>query len=153
MKLSTLTIQQKITTLLLVYFVIAFVAIASTLHVSRRLEGGVAAINDAGSERMRSYQIGFLLAQNIDHPSDALTNELNQAISEFEKTLVLLEKGDSARPLLLPKDADIRSALAKIQQTWHQQNKLEVNAILQEADKEQAMQFYKKQTKNKQRNY
>lgn len=126
---------------MLVYFVIAFVAIASTLHVSRRLEGGVAAINDAGSERMRSYQIGFLLAQNIDHPSDALTNELNQAISEFEKTLVLLEKGDSARPLLLPKDADIRSALAKIQQTWHQQNKLEVNAILQEADKEQATQL------------
>ncbi|MFW5446885.1 MAG: histidine kinase [Methylophagaceae bacterium] len=138
MKLSTLTIQQKITTLLLVYFVVAFVAIASTLHVSRRLEGGVAAINDAGSERMRSYQIGFLLAQNIDQPSDALTDELNQVISDFEQTLILLEKGDSNRPLLLPKDADIRLSLKKIYQSWHQQNKFNVNAILNEPNKDEA---------------
>ncbi|PHS26789.1 MAG: histidine kinase [Methylophaga sp.] len=138
MKLSTLTIQQKITTLLLVYFVIAFVAIASTLYVSRRLEGGGAAINDAGSERMRSYQIGFLLAQHIDHPSDALTTEIDQLIQQFEQTLTLLEKGDSSRPLLLPKDTDIRLALAKIQQTWYQQNKPTVTAILNETNQQKA---------------
>lgn len=143
MKLSTLTIQQKITTLLLVYFVIAFVAIASTLHVSRRLEGGVAAINDTGSERMRSYQIGFLLAQHIDHPSKALTGEIVQVITQFEQTLSLLGKGDSDRPLLLPKDPGIRLALGQIQQTWHQQNKLSVNAILTEPDKAKAEQLLK----------
>lgn len=144
LKLSTLTIQQKITTLLLVYFVIAFVAIASTLHVSRRLEGGVAAINDAGSERMRSYQIGFLLAQSIDQPSATLTDEIQQVITKFEQTLVLLEKGDSDRPLLLPKDKDIRQALDEIQQTWLQQNKLRVNDILKEIDKEKATQLLNK---------
>ena len=112
------------------YFVVAFVAIASTLHVSRRLEGGVAAINDAGSERMRSYQIGFLLAQNIDHPSAALTDEIKLVITGFEQTLVLLEKGDPDRPLILPKTADIRLLLEEIHQSWHQKNKLHVNAIL-----------------------
>ncbi len=148
MTLSELTIQQKITTLLLVYFVIAFVAIASTLHVSRRLEGGVAAINDAGSERMRSYQIGFLLAQHIDHPSEALTVKIDHVISQFEQTLTLLEKGDSTRPLLLPKDADIRLTLEEIQQTWHQQNKLSVNAILTEPDNVKADKLLKNYSEN-----
>ncbi len=138
MNLSDFTIQQKITTLLLVYFVVAFVAIASTLHVSRRLEGGVAAINDAGSERMRSYQIGFLLAQNIDHPSTKLLAEIKQVITTFEQTLSLLENGDFSRPLLLPKDEAIRLALTNIQQTWYQQNKQLVNIILKERDHNKA---------------
>ncbi|PHS31890.1 MAG: histidine kinase [Methylophaga sp.] len=138
MKLSTLTIQQKITTLLLVYFVIAFVAIASTLYVSRRIEGSFAAINDAGSERMRSYQIGFLLAQHIDRPSEALSIEIDQIITQFEQTLILLEKGDPSRPLLLPKDTAIRLALKNIQQTWHQKNKFYVTAILNEKNNDKA---------------
>ncbi len=138
MKLSTLTIQQKITALLLLYFIVAFVAIASTLYVSRRLEGGGGAINEAGSERMRSYQIGFLLAQAIDHPSTDLINELNNVIAKFEETLTLLETGDTSRPLLLPNDINIHLALKEIQQTWYQQNKPYVIAILNEPDKNQA---------------
>jgi len=117
------------------------VAIASTLHVSRRLEGGVAAINDTGSERMRSYQIGFLLAQHIDHPSAILMDEIKQVITKFEQTLTLLEKGDSSRPLLLPKDPEIRLALEQIQQTWNQQNKYYVSEIFNETDKIKANQL------------
>ncbi|RKZ99846.1 MAG: histidine kinase [Gammaproteobacteria bacterium] len=138
MKFPTLTIQQKITTLLLIYFVIAFVAITSTLFVSGRLEGGAAAINDAGSERMRSYQIAFLLGQYIDTSSEKLITEIDQAIAKFEQTLITLEKGDPDRPLLLPKKKGIRLSLQNIQQTWLQQNKPYVNAILTEADKEKA---------------
>ncbi|MCK5867421.1 MAG: type IV pili methyl-accepting chemotaxis transducer N-terminal domain-containing protein, partial [Mycoplasmataceae bacterium] len=115
-----------------------------TLHVSRRLEGGVAAINDAGSERMRSYQIGFLLSQHIDHPSQALKLELEHVIFEFEQTLELLEKGDSSRPLILPKDIEIRSALEQIQLTWHQTNKRFVDDILRELDKKKAQLLLKK---------
>jgi len=138
MNFSTLTIQQKITTLLLIYFVVAFVAITSTLFVSGRLEGAAAAINDAGSERMRSYQIAFLLAQYIDTPSEKLITEIDQAISTFEQTLITLEKGDPDRPLLLPKKQEIRSSLQKIQQIWMQKNKLLVRAILNEPNKEKA---------------
>ena len=60
--MAALKLQEKITGLLVFYFLIALVAISSTLYVSWRLEGGAAAINDAGSERMRSYHIAFLLA-------------------------------------------------------------------------------------------
>ncbi len=83
MNLSKLIIQQKITTLLLVYFIIVFIAIASTLYASRRLEGGAAAINDAGSERMRSYQIAFLLTQYTTHPSVVLRIKIEQLITNL----------------------------------------------------------------------
>jgi two-component system, NarL family, nitrate/nitrite sensor histidine kinase NarX len=130
-----LTIQQKITGLLICYFVIAFVAITSTLFVSGRLEGGAAAINDAGSERMRSYQIGFLLAEYVENPSEKSRVEIDQTISLFEETLKVLKEGDPRRPLLLPKDQKIRSTLDQIQQTWSQQNKIFVTEILNETDK------------------
>jgi two-component system, NarL family, nitrate/nitrite sensor histidine kinase NarX len=144
LKFATLTIQRKITTLLLVYFVIAFVAITSTLFVSVRLEGGAAAINDTGSERMRSYQIAFLLAQYIDTPSEKLITEIDQAITRFEQTLMTLEKGDPDRPLLLPRKSDIRLSLQKIQTMWQLENKPLVSAILDESDKEKAALLLKK---------
>jgi len=144
LKPSTLTIQQKITSLLLVYFIIAFVAITSTLFVSGRLEGGAAAINDAGSERMRSYQIAFLLGLYIDTPSESLITEIDQAITVFEHTLITLDKGDPDRPLLLPKQQDIRLLLQKIQQTWLLQNKVLVREVLDESDQEKAALLLKK---------
>lgn len=141
MKLSTLTIQQKITGLLVSYFVIAFVAITSTLFVSGRLEGGAAAINDAGSERMRSYQIAYLLAQYVDNPSEQTISEIERAIVIFEQTLLTLEMGDPNRPLLLPKNKGIRLSLQKIQKTWQQRNKVFIHEILNEADKKKAVQL------------
>ena len=57
-----LKIRDKIIGLLVFYFLVALVAIGSTLLVSWRLEGGAAAINDAGRERMRSYRIAYLVA-------------------------------------------------------------------------------------------
>jgi len=141
LSLSTLTIRQKITGLLIFYFIIALVAITSTLFVSWRLEGGAAAINDTGNERMRSYRIAFLLAQQIDNPSPQLTDKINDSIALFEQTLITLEQGDSARPLLLSKNIKIRSALEQIRQTWYQQNKLHVNEILAESNQVKANQL------------
>lgn len=43
----------KITSMLVLFFLVALTAISLTLLVSRQLEGGAAAINDAGSQRMR----------------------------------------------------------------------------------------------------
>lgn len=100
---SSLTIQQKITGLLFVYFVVAFTAIASTLFLSGRLEGGAAAINDAGSERMRSYQIAFLLAQHLESPSEKLSTEIDQAIDAFEQTLDILKKVIQIAPYCCPR--------------------------------------------------
>ena len=46
------------------FLLVALVAIGLTLLVSWDLEGGAAAVNQAGSERMRAYRIVMLLSQS-----------------------------------------------------------------------------------------
>ena len=83
-----LKISQKITGLLVFYFLVAVVAIGSTLYVSWQLEGSAAAINDAGKERMRSYRIAFLLAQQVRQPELNLWTNIEQETRRFERTLM-----------------------------------------------------------------
>src|SRR3989338_2704779 len=111
-----LKLQQKITGLLLFYFFVALIAISSTLYVSWRLEGGAAAVNDAGSERMRSFHIAFLLSQYEQQPSVELRRDIEAKIGQFEKMLDDLERGDPQRPLSLPKEKEILGQMGKLHQ-------------------------------------
>lgn len=129
--MMTLRLHDKITGLLLFYFVVALAAIGSTLFVSWRLEGGAAAINDAGSERMRSYHIAFLLAQQVQHPSSKLHQEIEAKVAQFEKMLSSLEQGDPRRPLSLPKDDDVRAQMSKLRQSWQHDIKPRIARILE----------------------
>lgn len=116
--MMNLKIREKITGLLMFYFIVALIAIGSTLFVSWQLEGSAAAINDAGSERMRSYHIAFLLAQQVQQPSDALRRDIVMHVAQFEKVLLALERGDPSRPLSLPKDEAVRVQMVKLRQSW-----------------------------------
>ena len=53
----------KLTAILIGYLLVAIVAVGLTLLMSWRLEGGAAAVNEMGSERMRSYRIALLASQ------------------------------------------------------------------------------------------
>ena len=132
--LSHLSIQQKIAGLLILYFVIACTAIFSTLFVSWRLEGGAAAINDAGKERMRSYQMGFLLLRYHNEGERQLTDRVEKVVREFEHTLTELQHGDPSRPLFLPNKPAIRQTLSLIQQAWKHDKKPLIEQILAEPD-------------------
>jgi len=137
----SLKLQEKITGLLLFYFLIALVAISSTLYVSWRLEGGAAAINDAGSERMRSFHIAFLLAQQVQHPSAELRHDIEAKVAQFEKVLSDLERGDPQRPLSLPKDENVRAHMGKLRNAWQGDIKPKIIKILDTAQqsKQEAM--------------
>ncbi|MDP3302656.1 MAG: type IV pili methyl-accepting chemotaxis transducer N-terminal domain-containing protein [Methylotenera sp.] len=113
-----LKIRDKIIGLLVFYFLVALVAIGSTLLVSWRLEGGAAAINDAGRERMRSYRIAYLLEQQVKQPTLPLRRDIEQEIVLFEATLSELELGNPQRPLSLPKDVDVKMRMTQLRQTW-----------------------------------
>jgi Signal transduction histidine kinase, nitrate/nitrite-specific len=63
-------LSSKLIGILVAFFLVALVAIGLTLYVSWQLEGGAAAINDAGSERMRSYRLAYLLNHDIYHAVD-----------------------------------------------------------------------------------
>ncbi len=67
--------------------------IGYTLLLSWQLEGGGAAINEAGSLRMRSYR----LAVELEHYQDQAAIE--QELREFDRSLLDLQTGDAKRPL------------------------------------------------------
>lgn len=125
-----LKIRDKIIGLLVFYFLVALVAIGSTLLVSWRLEGGAAAINDAGRERMRSYRIAYLVELYVKQPTQQLRYDIDQEIISFETTLIELEKGNPARPLSLPKDADVKTQMAQLRQTWQEAIQPHISSIL-----------------------
>ena len=125
-----LNIRDKITGLLVLYFVVALIAIGSTLLVSWQLEGGAAAINDAGSERMRSYHIAFLLAQQVQKPSRELQQAIQTEVMQFEKVLADLDRGDPRRPLSLPKNEDVHTQMMLLQQAWQDNIKPRITHIL-----------------------
>ena len=125
-----LKIRDKIIGLLVFYFLVALVAIGSSLLVSWRLEGGAAAINDAGRERMRSYRIAYLVELYVKQPTQQLRYDIDQEIISFEKTLIELEQGNPVRPLSLPKDADVKTQMAQLRLTWQEAIQPHISSIL-----------------------
>ena len=87
--------------------------IASSLSDAQRLKGLVAAaINDAGSLRMRSYRVALLVSEGAD-PA-----QVQQEAAQFNDTMARLRKGDPARPLFLPDNVEVRSQAAEIARYW-----------------------------------
>ncbi|MDR2875232.1 MAG: type IV pili methyl-accepting chemotaxis transducer N-terminal domain-containing protein [Methylobacillus sp.] len=125
-----LKISQKITSLLVFYFLVAVVAIGSTLVVSRQLEGSAAAINDAGKERMRSYRIAFLMAQQVRQPELNLREEIAGEALRFERTLIELKNGNPQRPLFLPKEPRVIEQVEALQSAWRDVMRPRIEAIL-----------------------
>ena len=89
----------------------ALVAIGLTLRLTWSLEGGAAAVNEAGRMRMQTWQLAQALPE-------ASPQRLALLIGQLDTSLALLEKGDAARPLSVPRDAASRAALHAVQQRW-----------------------------------
>jgi nitrate/nitrite-specific signal transduction histidine kinase len=120
--------------LLLVYFLVALIAIGTTLLVSLRLEGGAAAINDAGSERMRSYRIAYLLQQQVENPSAELLGDIRHEMALFEMTLNELVHGNPHRPLYLPKDQHVNAQMIRLIHFWQADIKPHIESIINISD-------------------
>ncbi len=106
------SLSTRIVTVSLLALVVVLGMVGGTLWLSWQLEGGAAAINEAGSLRMRAYRL-MLAASSADDPL-----ELPAELARFEASLLALERGDPARPLLLPAQAAIRAQFAQVQQHW-----------------------------------
>ncbi|MBN8492787.1 MAG: type IV pili methyl-accepting chemotaxis transducer N-terminal domain-containing protein [Burkholderiales bacterium] len=93
------------------FLVLTLLAISATLWVSWQLEGGAAAVNEAGRMRMQTYRMALSLAT-----ADAAS--LRQQLPAFEESLVLLRRGDPERPLFVPWDDTVRERFATVEQDW-----------------------------------
>ena len=93
------------------FLLLALLSIALTLWVSWQLDGGAAAVNEAGRMRMQTYRIAL----------SAGTGEraaLAPQVAEFERSLELLRHGDLERPLFVPWDDAVRARFAAVERDW-----------------------------------
>jgi two-component system nitrate/nitrite sensor histidine kinase NarX len=93
------------------FLTLTLLAIAATLWVSWQLEGGAAAVNEAGRLRMQSYRVSLSL---VAGDRDALRAQS----ADFERTLALLRDGDPGRPLAVPWDDEVSARFAEVRQDW-----------------------------------
>ncbi|MDF3888021.1 type IV pili methyl-accepting chemotaxis transducer N-terminal domain-containing protein [Cupriavidus basilensis] len=112
-------LSTRIVSLSLGALLIVLAMISGTLWLSWQLEGAGAAINDAGSLRMRANRVAIELARA--HAGER--HQLDAQISGMDATLARLHQGDPARPLFLPDDPGIRAQLERVSQDWNQRIK------------------------------
>ena len=89
----------------------AFASIGLTLWVTWQLEGGAAAVNEAGRMRMQTWRMAQTLARE-----DA--QQMVEQMAQFDQSVEVLRLGDPARPLLVPQDAASQQAFAAVQSDW-----------------------------------
>ena len=89
----------------------ALLSIGLTLWVTWQLEGGAAAVNEAGRLRMQTWRLAQTLAGG-----DA--RRIAGLMGQFDQSLQLLRSGDPARPLFLPRDAQTRQRFEDVQRGW-----------------------------------
>ena len=103
------TLSAKLGAIGALLLMLALASIGLTLWVTWQLEGGAAAVNEAGRLRMQTWR----LAQGV-----ADTTQLAERAAQFDRSLALLDAGDPARPLAVPRDAATRAALADVRAQW-----------------------------------
>jgi two-component system nitrate/nitrite sensor histidine kinase NarX len=121
----------RIVLMTIIGLVLTLIAIAYTLLLSWQLEGGGAAINEAGSLRMRSYR----LLQTIEHQLPG--SDVRSELIEFDRVLEELQVGDPRRPLFLPQTVAIRDQVKQVLNDWNEVMRPEMAHIEQIEDKQQ----------------
>ena len=86
-------------------------AISLTLWVSWQLDGGAAAVNEAGRMRMQAYRMA--LAQAANDPASL------RAHIESSSAASSLRQGDPERPLFVPWDEQVSERYAAVETAWH----------------------------------
>ena len=93
------------------FLAVALASIAVSLWVTWQLEGGAAAVNEAGRLRMMTYRMAFDAAQGR-------SGELPSQAASVERTLALLRDGDPSRPLFVPASNETLPELAHVRRSW-----------------------------------
>lgn len=98
--------------------VLALASIGLTLWVTWQLEGGAAAVNEAGRMRMQTWRLTSSV--QAQRPPD----EVQALLQRFDHSLNLLREGDATRPLFVPWDDDVRREFAAVERLWQGQRAL-----------------------------
>jgi two-component system nitrate/nitrite sensor histidine kinase NarX len=111
-------LSSKLVVTQIVFLAVAVTAIGLTLFISWRLEGTAAAINDAGSLRMRAYRLAYLAGAQSAAPSAETRATIEREVVDFATVFNTLRVGDPARPLFLPKSATVERQMQALAEAW-----------------------------------
>ncbi len=93
------------------FLLLVILSTAATLWVSWQLDGGAAAVNEAGRMRMQSYRMSLSIGTGQ-------LNELPKQALEFDESLKILKLGDPDRPLFVPWDDTVSERFATVESDW-----------------------------------
>ncbi|MEJ8839669.1 type IV pili methyl-accepting chemotaxis transducer N-terminal domain-containing protein [Ramlibacter sp. AN1133] len=91
---------------------LALVSISLTLWVTWNMQGGAAAVNEAGRMRMQTYRLALVL-----HTGGS-GEEARALARGFDESLALLQAGDPSRPLFVPWSPESRARFAEVRSRW-----------------------------------
>jgi two-component system nitrate/nitrite sensor histidine kinase NarX len=106
------SLSTKLVTIGTVLLVVALLSIGLTLWVTWQLEGGAAAVNEAGRMRMQIWRLNGTAQSR--HSAQAVADLVN----EFSDSLALLQAGDADRPLFMPLNAEVGARFREVQAHW-----------------------------------
>jgi two-component system, NarL family, nitrate/nitrite sensor histidine kinase NarX len=92
---------------------LALISIGMTMWVTRQLDGGAAAVNEAGRLRMQAWRLAHAKAGGRSHA------EVQVLLQNMESSLKLLHLGDPMRPLFVPWTDESRTSFAAMNQSWN----------------------------------
>ena len=114
---SRLTLARKLAAVGCVFLAVALATVGLSMWVTWQLEGGAAAINEAGRMRMRAYQVALQVREQPALASGG-AGPLQARLAELDASLALLTSGDPQRPLSVPGSAPVQARLQAVQQGW-----------------------------------
>ena len=109
------SLSTKLVAIGAILLIVALTSIGLTLWVTWQLEGGAAAVNEAGRMRMQSWRLASTAQAN---PSTEAVQEL---VAKFDASLALLKEGDPSRPLFVPWDDNVRARFESVSRLWAEQ--------------------------------
>lgn len=93
---------------------LALLSIGVTMWITRQLDGGAAAVNEAGRIRMQAWR----LAGAVNGGRSEL--EFSAMVDQMGTSLELLRRGDRSRPLFVPWNDESRASFLALRQSWHE---------------------------------
>lgn len=113
--LKKYSLSTKLVAVGVTLLMVALTSIGLTLWVTWQLEGGAAAVNEAGRMRMQSWRLAS--TAQAEHSGASVLN----LVQQFDVSLALLKTGDPSRPLFVPWDDNVSARFDQVNALWNQQ--------------------------------
>jgi two-component system nitrate/nitrite sensor histidine kinase NarX len=109
---GTASLSTKLSRIGAALLLLALISIGLTLWVTWQLEGGAAAVNEAGRMRMQTWRLTSAVQAQLP------PEQIATLVAEFDNSLSLLRNGDASRPLFVPWDDAVRREFSLVENLW-----------------------------------